>query len=106
MVPQADLGLARLRLTAHELQHFLGELDRSARPALGGGIDALQPGVDVDDGADLLDIGGESTRPGARPVGAEEELERVLPVLRELAENENRGLAVRAAAAIKQIEDR
>src|SRR3990172_7629091 len=32
-------------------------------------------------GADILDIGGESTRPGAVPVGAEEELQRVLPVL-------------------------
>ena len=34
------------------------------------------------DGADLLDIGGESTRPGAQPVSLEEELARVLPVLR------------------------
>jgi dihydropteroate synthase len=34
------------------------------------------------DGADLLDIGGESTRPGARTPSAEEELARVLPVLR------------------------
>lgn len=34
------------------------------------------------DGADLLDIGGESTRPGAPPVSLEEELARVLPVLR------------------------
>ncbi|MDC0708071.1 dihydropteroate synthase [Stigmatella sp. ncwal1] len=32
-------------------------------------------------GADVLDVGGESTRPGSRPVSAEEELERVLPVL-------------------------
>ena len=32
-------------------------------------------------GADLIDIGGESTRPGADPVSAEEELARVLPVL-------------------------
>ncbi len=32
-------------------------------------------------GADLLDVGGESTRPGARAVSAEEELERVAPVL-------------------------
>lgn len=32
-------------------------------------------------GADVLDIGGESTRPGARPVPLEEELDRVLPVL-------------------------
>lgn len=32
-------------------------------------------------GADLLDVGGESTRPGAEPVGEAEELERVLPVI-------------------------
>ena len=37
-------------------------------------------------GADLLDIGGESTRPGAEPVGGEEELARVLPVIQALAE--------------------
>jgi dihydropteroate synthase len=35
----------------------------------------------VAEGADILDIGGESTRPGAQPVSAEEELEHVLPVL-------------------------
>ena len=37
------------------------------------------------DGADLIDIGGESTRPGAEPVSADEELARVLPVIRGLA---------------------
>lgn len=36
-------------------------------------------------GADILDLGGESTRPGAIPVDADEELRRVLPVLRGLA---------------------
>ncbi|MDI3328275.1 MAG: dihydropteroate synthase [Alicyclobacillaceae bacterium] len=36
----------------------------------------------VDQGADLLDIGGESTRPGHVPVSAEEELNRVIPVIR------------------------
>ena len=35
----------------------------------------------VEEGADLLDLGGESTRPGAAPVPPEEELRRVLPVL-------------------------
>ncbi len=35
----------------------------------------------VRDGADIVDVGGESTRPGARAVTAEEELERVAPVL-------------------------
>jgi dihydropteroate synthase len=37
------------------------------------------------DGADLVDIGGESTRPGAEPLPAAEELARVLPVIRGLA---------------------
>jgi dihydropteroate synthase len=37
------------------------------------------------EGADILDIGGESTRPGAAPVSAVEEADRVLPVLTELA---------------------
>ena len=36
-------------------------------------------------GADLLDVGGESTRPGAQTVGVAEELERVLPLIRRLA---------------------
>jgi dihydropteroate synthase len=36
-------------------------------------------------GADLLDVGGESTRPGAERVPADEEIRRVLPVVRELA---------------------
>jgi dihydropteroate synthase len=39
----------------------------------------------VDEGADLLDIGGESSRPGAEPVAAEEELRRVVPVVEALA---------------------
>ena len=37
------------------------------------------------DGADIIDIGGESTRPGAEPVMPEEELRRTIPVIRELA---------------------
>lgn len=39
----------------------------------------------VAQGADLLDIGGESTRPGAHSVSEQDELDRVLPVVRELA---------------------
>lgn len=39
----------------------------------------------AEEGADILDIGGESTRPGADPVTAEEEMSRVLPVIRELS---------------------
>jgi dihydropteroate synthase len=35
----------------------------------------------VDEGADILDVGGESTRPGAQPITVAEELQRVLPVI-------------------------
>jgi len=40
----------------------------------------------VAEGADILDIGGESTRPGSQPVGAEEELARVVPVIERIAQ--------------------
>lgn len=39
----------------------------------------------IEEGADVLDVGGESTRPGAAPVSAREETERVVPVIRALA---------------------
>ena len=39
----------------------------------------------VEEGADILDIGGESTRPGAEPVPLDEELRRVVPVIAELS---------------------
>lgn len=39
----------------------------------------------VEEGADVLDVGGESTRPGASEVGIEEELQRVVPVIEALA---------------------
>lgn len=45
----------------------------------------------VEEGADILDIGGESTRPGSDPVALEEELARVMPVLERLR-GETRGL--------------
>jgi dihydropteroate synthase len=40
----------------------------------------------IEDGADILDIGGESTRPGAEPVSLEEERRRVIPVIEALAQ--------------------
>ena len=47
---------------------------------------AIRHGLElVSEGADILDIGGESTRPGATPVTSGEELRRVLPVIRALA---------------------
>jgi dihydropteroate synthase len=45
------------------------------------------------DGADVIDVGGESTRPGSDPVDAEEEMRRVLPVIRRLVD-EHPGVAI------------
>jgi len=40
----------------------------------------------VQDGADIIDVGGESTRPGATPISIEEEITRVIPVIERLSE--------------------
>ena len=49
-------------------------------------VRAIDAGVQmVADGADLLDVGGESTRPGAEALGAGEERRRVLPVIEGLS---------------------
>jgi dihydropteroate synthase len=54
--------------------------------------DAIAQGLRLaEQGADIVDVGGESTRPGAQEVSAEEEIRRVVSVVRSLAE---RGLAV------------
>ncbi|MBU6378597.1 MAG: dihydropteroate synthase [Gammaproteobacteria bacterium] len=55
----------------------------------GGRFDVFEAAVArglrmLEEGADIIDIGGESTRPGADPVPLEEELRRVVPVVREL----------------------
>jgi dihydropteroate synthase len=48
---------------------------------------AVSHGIElVEQGAHILDVGGESTRPGAEPVGVEEELRRVVPVVEGLAD--------------------
>jgi dihydropteroate synthase len=48
----------------------------------------------VEQGAEILDIGGESTRPGAKPVSEAEELRRVLPVIKKLAAKVNIPLSI------------
>jgi dihydropteroate synthase len=56
----------------------------------GGSFESAQDAIDhalrlLDEGADVLDVGGESTRPGAREVSPADELARVLPVVEGLA---------------------
>ncbi len=69
---------------------------------------ALRRGVElVDQGADLLDVGGESTRPGSDPVSAAEEWHRIGPVIRGLANKVDVPLSVdtmKPEVAAKAIE--
>ena len=56
---------------------------------------AIERGLEmVGEGADLIDIGGESTRPGAAPVSPDEEMQRVLPVVQALAAQTNLPLSI------------
>ena len=48
----------------------------------------------ADEGAEIIDIGGESTRPGSAPVSEEEELRRVVPVIERLAKRSEVALSV------------
>lgn len=60
--------------------------DGLAQPGANIAADALdQARRAAAEGADIIDIGGESTRPGAEPIGIEEELRRVLPTIRAIA---------------------
>jgi dihydropteroate synthase len=61
--------------------------DSFSGDGLGGDVDAAvaQGKRFAAEGADILDVGGESTRPDAAPVSAEEELRRVIPVIERLA---------------------
>jgi dihydropteroate synthase len=78
-------------LTWGERTYVMGILNLTPDSFSGDGLfahdDPQQAAIDqarefVTAGADILDLGGESTRPGAETVGIQEELERVLPVIR------------------------
>ena len=79
-------------LTFGEYTHVMGILNVTPDSFSDGGhyLDAARAVAHakamVAEGATLIDIGGESSRPGAMPVPAEEELERVVPVIRALAD--------------------
>ena len=56
----------------------------------------------VQEGADVIDVGGESTRPGADPVDTDEELRRVLPVIEALAPHTRVSIDTRKADVARQ----
>ncbi len=95
--PQLDCGGRVLRLDRPRVMGIVNVTPDSFSD--GGAHDTTDAAVAhglqlVAEGADLLDIGGESTRPGAAPVSVEEELRRVVPVIRALAERTQVPLSV------------
>ncbi len=86
--PQLDCAGRVLRLDRPRVMGIVNVTPDSFSD--GGAHDSTEAAVAhglqlVAEGADLLDIGGESTRPGAAPVALEEELRRVVPVIEQLA---------------------
>lgn len=85
------LTWSRFDLDLTKKTHVMGILNITPDSFSDGGMHfdaqtAIASGMRmVDDGADLIDIGGESTRPGSEPVPLEEELRRTIPVIEELA---------------------
>ncbi len=86
-----------LRLGAHQLElgertAIMGIVNVTPDSFSDGGVhpdarSAIDHGLRLAaEGADILDVGGESSRPGAAPVSTDEELRRVIPVVRGLAE--------------------
>ncbi|WP_297034337.1 dihydropteroate synthase [Thermogutta sp.] len=62
---------------------------------------AIERGLQLaEEGADIIDVGGESTRPGAQPVSPQEELRRVLPVITALAERVSVPLSIDTSKAV------
>lgn len=91
MIKEMKIGNRIFDLTAHT--YVMGILNVTPDSFSDGGmfIDkdtavkrALQM---IEEGADIIDIGGESTRPGFTPVSADEQIERVVPVIEEIKKN-------------------
>ena len=91
LTPRAVLKLGRFSLTL-ERPLIMGVVNVTPDSFSDGGRffgtqQALEHArVLIEQGADILDIGGESSRPAAEPVGLDEELRRVMPVLEQLAQ--------------------
>lgn len=77
----------------------------------GGRFMALDQAIEraewmIEEGVDLIDVGGESSRPGADPIPAGEEMKRVLPVIKALAERISVPISIdtyRAEVALQAI---
>ena len=93
----------RTKSSAYDLSRrvlLMGILNVTPDSFSEGGIhyryeDAVTAGLRMlEDGADIIDIGGESTRPGAEPVSVQEEVDRVIPVIQELSKQSDAAISI------------
>jgi dihydropteroate synthase len=105
--PPHDLGLPDGRvLPLSQRVHLMGIVNVTPDSFSDGGRfyeagDAIDHGLRLaDEGADILDVGGESTRPGADPVSADEEAGRVVPVVEALAAKTGLPVSVDTSKAV------
>lgn len=92
---RGDLSMGMTRCGGTELRwgertYVMGVINVSPDSFSGDGLDSVEAAVAqarrfVADGVDIIDVGGESTRPGSTPISVDEELRRVVPVLEQLA---------------------
>ena len=91
--PVSDLGITccgNLEFRWGERTYVMGIVNVDPDSFSGDGLADIDTAVAqakrfVDEGADIVDVGGESTRPGADPVSLEDEMKRVVPVIERLA---------------------
>jgi len=80
--------------------HIMGILNTTPDSFYDGGLyDKPERAIDhalkmVDDGADMIDIGGESSRPGAEAISVNEELKRTIPVLKKIRQKSNVAISI------------
>lgn len=85
------LKLDRYKLNLSRRSHIMGIINLTPDSFSGDGLYGRVKNIVeyaeqlIRDGADIIDIGGESSRPGAKPVGLKEELNRVIPAIKDLA---------------------
>ena len=85
------LELGQKTLDLYSRTHLMGVLNVTPDSFSDGGKffkleEAIKQGLKLaEEGADIIDVGGESTRPGSEPVPIEEELHRVIPVIEKLS---------------------
>ena len=69
---------------------------------LNGGL--IQAAEMINQGADIIDVGGESTRPGAKPVTVQQELDRTIPIIEALASRFDTLLSIDTSKALVMTE--